>query len=270
MPVASEWIHFEDQLGFLAWPKNATTPLPAVLVIQELWGVDAHIQDVCARLANAGYAAFAPDLYAIAGQRPALFADQRIMELLTFVNTLPPAIWQNPAARDAELAKRSEPERTRIDETLKALFANLGRLDHFVPTLLAAARYLRESCALSKGQKVASVGFCMGGALSALLSAHDPALAGAAVFYGSASPALAATIACPVVGFYGGLDARVNASLPAFTDAMRAAGKRFECNVYEGAQHAFFNDQRPSYGVNASRAAFARLLVFLAEVTAAS
>ena len=53
-----------------------------------------------------------------------------------------------------------------------------------------------------------------------------------------------------MVGFYGGLDERVNAGLPAFTEAMRAAGKPFEPQVYEGAAQAFFNDTRPSYNVH--------------------
>lgn len=44
---------------------------------------------------------------------------------------------------------------------------------------------------------------------------------------------------------------------------MRAAGKSFEFHVYEGAQHAFFNDTRPSYEVRAARDAYARVLKLL-------
>jgi carboxymethylenebutenolidase len=70
-----------------------------------------------------------------------------------------------------------------------------------------------------------------------------------------------------VIGFYGGLDQRINAGIPAFAEAMRAAGKRFEHRIYEGAPHAFFNDTRPSYEVRAARASFARLLEFLQGTT---
>jgi carboxymethylenebutenolidase len=49
--------------GYLARPAAATAPLPAVIVIQEIWGVDAHVQDLVQRFATAGYVALAPDLY---------------------------------------------------------------------------------------------------------------------------------------------------------------------------------------------------------------
>ncbi len=70
-------------------------------------------------------------------------------------------------------------------------------------------------------------------------------------------------IACPVIGFYGGFDQRINAGVPAFAAAMKAAGKSFEHRIYDGVQHAFFNDTRPSYEVGAVRDSFARLLAFL-------
>ena len=49
-------------MGYLARPQG-TGPLPAVVVIQEWWGVNAHIKDVAERLARQGYVALAPDLY---------------------------------------------------------------------------------------------------------------------------------------------------------------------------------------------------------------
>jgi carboxymethylenebutenolidase len=268
MRITTDWICHDGRLGYLAWPERAATPLPAVLVIQEIWGVDAHIQDDTVRLASAGYAAFALDLYATNGRRPESMTVERIAEVQAFMNTLPRTTWTNPAERDVELAKLSEPLRTRINETHKALFAGIESLDRFVPPLVATTCYLRQSCPVSRGQKVACVGFCMGGGLSALLACNDPELSGAAVFYGNAPPAdLVPRIACPVIGFYGGLDQRINAGIPAFAEAMRAAGKRFEHRIYEGAPHAFFNDTRPSYEVRAARASFARLLEFLQGTT---
>jgi len=71
------------------------------------------------------------------------------------------------------------------------------------------------------------------------------------------------------MGFYGGLDARINAGLPAFAEAMAVAGKRFEYQVYEGAAHAFFNDARPVYHAGAARDAFSRLLTFLRSTAGA-
>jgi carboxymethylenebutenolidase len=68
-----------------------------------------------------------------------------------------------------------------------------------------------------------------------------------------------------MLGIYGGKDRAVTEAVPAFADAMAAAGKRFDHRVYPGAPHAFFNDTRPSYRVRASRDAWARTLAFLAE-----
>ncbi len=264
MPVATDLVRYDGHLGYLAWPERAPAPLPAIIVIQEVWGVNAHIEDVTRRLAAAGYAALAPDLYAKDGTRPEALTVERIAEVQSVANSLPPGVWANPTAREAELAKLDEPARTRIGDTHRAVFANIARVPEFVPPLLAAARYLRESSPVSRGQKVACVGFCMGGGLSALLACHDPDLSGAAIYYGSSPPAeLVPRIVCPVIGFYGALDQRITSGLPAFAEAMRAAGKSFEQRVYEGAQHAFFNDTRPSYDVRAARDSFARLLEFM-------
>jgi dienelactone hydrolase len=57
---------------------------------------------------------------------------------------------------------------------------------------------------------------------------------------------------------------RITDHVPAFAEAMRAAGKRYEPTVYDDAPHAFFNDTRPSYRADAARDAWARLLGFLA------
>jgi carboxymethylenebutenolidase len=269
MPVQTEWVRYGEHSGYLARSERAALPLPGVLVIQEIWGVDTHIEDVTRRLAEAGYAALAPDLFSTGGARPEPLSRPRISEAQAFMNTMSPAGWRDPAVRAEALVGRPEAERGRIEETLAELFGTLGQMDRFVPALRAAAGYLRRQCPASLGQPVACVGFCMGGGLAALLACEEPELAGAAIFYGSAPPLeRVPNIQCPVAGFYGGLDERVNAGLPAFTEAMRSWGKSFEAQVYEGAAHAFFNDARPSYHVGAARDAFARLLAFLGRTAA--
>lgn len=47
--------------GYLAVPEAGTGP--GVIVIQEWWGLDDHIADVCDRFAREGFTALAPDLY---------------------------------------------------------------------------------------------------------------------------------------------------------------------------------------------------------------
>ena len=269
MSISSDWVHYEGHLGYLASPDRANGALPAVIVIQEILGVDEHIQDVTRRIAAAGYAAFAPDLLAIDGKRPALVTAERVAATKDFTSSLPPAAWRDPSLRDAELAKLPRDAHARIDETYKALFSAVGRLADFVPALLSAVSYLRDGSPVTKNQKVACVGFCMGGGLAALLACSEPTLSGAAIFYGTSPPIqLVPRIACPVIGFYGGLDERVNGTIPAFAQAMKAAGKSFEPHIYEGAQHAFFNDTRPAYHLAASRDSYLRLLQFFQKTLA--
>jgi carboxymethylenebutenolidase len=82
------------------------------------------------------------------------------------------------------------------------------------------------------------VGFCWGGSKSFAFAAHRKDLSAAFVFYGT-GPADVTTITAPVYGFYAGNDARVGATVPATTDAMKAAGKKYEPVTYDGAGHGF-------------------------------
>ena len=78
------------------------------------------------------------------------------------------------------MAKIPEPDRSRIAETQAGINGILGGMASFVPSLRAAFRYLVGERPETKGQKVACVGFCMGGGPSALLACEEPELAGAA------------------------------------------------------------------------------------------
>lgn len=251
--------------GYLAYPARAKLPLPGVLVIQEAWGLDGHIEDVARRIAIAGYAALAPDLYARHGTRPEALSSDRAEALKALFNELPRGKILDPDAREAALSKKAPDEAEQLRESLQALFERISSDENLDP-VLQAARFLRARLDVTRGQKIASVGFCMGGALSARLAAADPELAGAAIFYGMSPPEdLAKTIRCPIIGFYGALDQRINAGLPAFASALQSAGTPFDRHMYEGAEHAFFNDTRPSYDVRASRDAFARLVAFFRD-----
>src|SRR5262249_2148891 len=163
--------------------ERAALPLPSVLVLQEAWGVNDHLEDVTRRFAAAGYTALAPDLYAKDGARPAPLERDRMTALVAFVNTQPSAFFMDPSARAPALATLPDAERARIGESFEAIYANFGKTPFLEPTI-AAARWLREECPKSRGRPVASVGFCMGGAYSALLACSDPELAGAVIFYG--------------------------------------------------------------------------------------
>jgi carboxymethylenebutenolidase len=113
--------------------------------------------------------------------------------------------------------------------------------------------------------RVGCVGFCWGGGMAGQLAVHAPALAVAVVFYGR-PPASADVprIRAALQLHYAGQDERINAGVPGFEAALRAAGVAYELHRYEGAQHAFHNDTSPArYDAAAAALAWQRTLDFL-------
>ncbi|HBN08767.1 MAG TPA: hypothetical protein DD435_09005 [Cyanobacteria bacterium UBA8530] len=110
----------EKSPGLLCYPELATEPLPAVLVIQDIWGVDEYIEDVTHRFAAAGYAAFAPDLYSRGEERIPALSLERVSEAKKFMNGLGASAW-DPKAQEAGLSNRPEEDRLRLRETAREL-----------------------------------------------------------------------------------------------------------------------------------------------------
>ena len=108
--------------------------------------------------------------------------------------------------------------------------------DQVTADLDAAADYGKKLPSASG--KLFVAGFCWGGGKSFAFATHRHDLAAAFVFYGP-PPADVTSITAPVYGFYAGNDARISATVPATTAAMKAAGKTYEPVVYEGAGHGF-------------------------------
>ena len=89
--------------------------------------------------------------------------------------------------------------------------------------------------------KVAVGGFCWGGGQTFRLATNNRNIKAAFPFYGTGPDKEEdiARINCPVYGFYGGNDERVNATIPKSSDLMKKAGKTYEPLTYEGAGHGF-------------------------------
>jgi len=110
--------------------------------------------------------------------------------------------------------------------------------------------------------KAGCIGFCWGGALTNQLAVNVPTLKVAVPFYGRQPeaadvPKIKAVMQC----HYGGLDERVNAGIPAFEEAMKKAGTKYEIFIYDGAQHAFNNDTAPTrYNEAAAKLAWSRAI----------
>jgi carboxymethylenebutenolidase len=114
---------------------------------------------------------------------------------------------------------------------------------------------------------VGAIGFCWGGGTVNNLAVASPDLRAAVPYYGRQPNAEAVpAIQARIMAHYGGLDERVNAGIPAFEEALTAAGKDYQIFVYEGANHAFNNDTSAArYHKEAAELAWSRTVEFLKE-----
>lgn len=114
------------------------------------------------------------------------------------------------------------------------------------------------------GVKVGAVGFCFGGAMAwKLVQEGEPRLAAVVPFYGPVpDPADFTRSKAAVLGVYGALDDRVNASRDRAEAALTAAGLVHEIHTYDGADHGFFNDTGARYNPQAAAAAWTALLAW--------
>jgi carboxymethylenebutenolidase len=139
-----------------------------------------------------------------------------------------------------------------------------GKLDvaMAVRDLVAAVAYLKGRP--DAAGPVGAVGFCSGGGLTNQLAVHAPDLAAAAPFYGPVPDAADATkIKAKLLLHYAGLDDRINAGIPGYETALKAAGVSYEKFIYEGANHAFHSDTAGErYNKAAADLAWSRTMAF--------
>jgi carboxymethylenebutenolidase len=228
--------------GYLALPEG-DGPFPAVIVIQEIWGLVDHIRDVARRFANEGYVALAPDLYT--GEWREVMSPERIAAGMAFLRNAPQEIQRDPSKLEIALSVTPQEERDAI-KLLATLMSPQGRF-RFAEDLLGTIEYLKSRPEVDE-ESIGSIGFCMGGAVSGYLATLSPDLRAAVIFYGQNPPLeRVPDIQARVLGIYGGEDHRITDTVPELEEAMREAGKSFEHYIYPGAPHAFFNDTRDNY-----------------------
>lgn len=147
-------------------------------------------------------------------------------------------------------------------EAARAAIGNLD-VDINIDNQVAAIDFMAAST-VTNG-RVGCVGFCWGGGVTNQVAARSGRLAAGVVYYGRApEPEQVAHITAPMLLHYAGNDDRINATRPAYQDALQRAGKRYVLGYYPGAEHAFNNDTRPDrYSTEASRQAWRLTVAFL-------
>lgn len=139
--------------------------------------------------------------------------------------------------------------------------------DRAVRDLKAAVAYLRGRSDV-RGNRIGSIGWCMGGGYSLTLAINQPDLAACVVYYGrlATDKTLLGQIGAPVLGVFGEEDRGIPPSaVGAFERDMKGLGKEVQIRIYRGAGHAFANPERPSYRKAAADDAWKRTVAFLAR-----
>lgn len=231
-PRHGEWVDVANPGGspiktWVVYPERSDKA-PVVLVIHTIGGLNPWARALADQLAEDGYIAVAPDF--LSGRGP------------------------NGGGTDA-FASPDEARKAMSSVTPADAAATLDRVREYALTIPAA------------NGKVATMGFCWGGSRSFEYALHQPGLNAAVVFYGTSPEdrAAYAKITAPILGLYGGDDARVNATIEPAEAELKTLGKIFEHEIYEGAGHGFVGSQADRNGANfrATEQAWPRAMAFL-------
>jgi len=229
-PRHGEWVTVTEGADTVkAWVvfPERADKAPVVVVVHEIFGLTHWVRGVADQLAADGFIAVAPDLMTSKNLPNGPNGPDQTAAT-TAIRTLDPAVVQRQIALVAKYGMK-------------------------LPAALP---------------KYGVVGFCWGGSAVFNHAVAAPDLGASVVYYGSspATPTLA-SVKAPVLGLYGGNDARVNATIAPAAEALKAAGKSFEAITYEGAGHGFLRQQSGAEGANlmASQMAWPRTIAFFKQ-----
>jgi carboxymethylenebutenolidase len=228
--VTSRWIDIpagSDSFGaYLALPKSGKGP--AVVIIQEIFGVNSHIRAVTEQYAQDGYVAIAPDIF---------WRTQPRVEL-TYAG----------ADRDKGIELL---QKTNVDLAV----ADIG-------ATAAALRAMPEVTG-----KVAAIGYCFGGRLAYLAAAQGTVDAAVSYYGGGIQNQLDAApkIKVPMQFHYGEIDSGIPMSAVGQVKERFAGRDNVEFHIYPNADHGFNCTDRASYHQHSAALAHGRTLTFLGE-----
>jgi carboxymethylenebutenolidase len=210
-------------------------PFPTVLVIQEVFGVHEWVKDICRRLANAGYYAIAPSLYARQGD-PSKYTDtaKLLADIVAKVPTDEVMSDLDATVVYAKSTGKADTKRLGVTGFCWGGFATWMYAAH-QPALKAAVAFYGPT------RKITD------------LTPQNP-------------EDIAGDVRCPVLALYGGQDKSIpQETIEKRQKACTDAGKTCESKVFPDAQHGFMADYRPSYNADAAKDAWARMLAWFKQ-----
>ncbi|WP_428944438.1 dienelactone hydrolase family protein [Pantoea sp. FN060301] len=225
----------ENMPAFQAKPRDASGPLPIVLVVQEIFGVHEHIRDICRRLAMEGYLAVAPELYFRQGD-PSDYND-----IPTLFNELVSKVPDTQVLAD-------------LDHVANWASRNGGDMRTMAITGFCWGGRITWLYAAHNPQLRAGV-------------AWYGKLVGEKTMKQQKQPVdVAVDLNAPVLGLYGAQDDSIpQESVETMRQALRAANAKSEIVVYPDAGHAFNADYRPSYHEASAKDGWQRMLAWFRE-----
>jgi carboxymethylenebutenolidase len=210
--------------GYLSLPPTGRGP--GLVIIQEIWGVNAHIRAVADQYALDGYVVIAPDIF-----------------------------WRQEANVDLTYDEAGTKKAYQLLQGINVPDA--------VADLVATVQALRNLPEMT-GQ-VGAVGYCMGGRLAYHLAASK-SIETAVCYYGGGIQNdlnLATSIDVPILFHYGALDTHIPATAVSAVKAAFDGRANAQFNVYEDAGHGFNCWARPLYQQRTSALAHGRTLEWL-------
>lgn len=229
---------YKETNAFLAVP-NVATPMPALVLASDVFGLDEHIKDLALRFAQQGYAVLAPDFYSTkGGPGPTQTLDQRSKIRRASADTL--------AIKDVN---------SGFDYLLRENYVNKQRIGVIgfgyggtVAMLAAASNRNIAACVNFYGE----INYPR-----SVISRTKP----------NSPLEMVRFINCPLLALYGAPEVDISRDdVGLLEQELRAKGKLFEIKVYPNAANGFANDTRPEvYRPDVSRDAFLRTFGFLQE-----
>jgi len=235
----------EEIRAITARLRSGGNKLPGLVLVQEAFGIDAHIRSLVSRFADEGFAVVAPDLYSregTPGPKPTR-AD-------------PEPMW---SMDDVRAAVSKLPDRRVLGDLEGALvhLANDPEVD---------------------AKRLGAIGFCMGGNYAYLLGCKSTRVRCVVDFYGrfiyreltAEKPIqpleMALNLSCPLLAIFGEEDPSISRDdVEKLRKTLEQFSKEFTIVTFPGAGHGFLNDRRKSYDAAAAEKAWKLAIEFLRE-----